>query len=124
MPLLYPKQNVDDIVEGARRGYNAHERTAMDWWAHRLLVIPAVGTEAQGNEVLGYWHACSGGGSMAPTSKRATGLIELIRTRLDATGTAVTVTNLHDGSYETDGRAYLGLNRDARDILPALRTCS
>src|SRR5262245_25472957 len=48
---LYPKQNVDDIVDGARRGYNAHERTAMDWWAHRLLVIPAVGTDDRGNEV-------------------------------------------------------------------------
>jgi hypothetical protein len=45
----------------------------------------------------------------------------LEQTRLDATGTAVVVTNLRDGSYETDGRAYLGLKRDARDIKLAPR---
>ena len=35
--------------------------------------------------------------------------------------TAATVTNLQDGQYGTDGRAYLGMKRDARYILPALR---
>jgi hypothetical protein len=55
------------------------------------------------------------------TERRRTGLIELIRARLDATGTATVVTNLRDGQYETDGRAYLGLKRDARDIKPGTR---
>ena len=113
---LYPKQSVDDIVEGTRRGYNADERKWMDWWSHRLLVIPAVGTDASGNQVHGYWYDYSGGGTLFATHQRRKGLLELIQTRLDATGTAVVVTNLHDGSYETDGRAYLGLKRDARDI--------
>ena len=40
----------------------------------------------------------------------------IILSRLDATGTATIVTNVRDGNYETDGRAYLGLKRDARDI--------
>jgi hypothetical protein len=40
----------------------------------------------------------------------------MILSRLDATGTATVVTNVRDGKYETDGRAYLGLKRDARDI--------
>ncbi len=113
---LYPKQSVDDIVDGHRRGYNADERSWVDWWSHRLLVIPAVGTDSKGNEVHGYWYDYSGSGTLVPTAQRKTGLIELIRTRLDATGTAVEVTNLRDGQYETDGRAYLGLKRDARDI--------
>src|SRR5262249_16385793 len=113
---LYPNQSVDDIVEGNRRGYNADERMWMDWWSHRLLVIPAVGIDAAGNEVQGYWYDYSGSGTMTPTHKRKTGLLERIRARLDATGTAVVVTNLRDGGYETDGRAYLGLKRDARDI--------
>jgi Short C-terminal domain len=30
--------------------------------------------------------------------------------------TAITVQNPRDDEYETDGRAYLGLKRDARDI--------
>ena len=119
--VLYPKQSVDDIVEGARRGYNADERFWVDWWSHRLLVIPAVGIDAKGNEVRGYWYDYKGSGSMAPTEKRTTGLLNLIRSRLDATGTAVVVTNLRDGTYETDGRAYLGLKRDARDIKLAPR---
>ena len=45
--------------------------------------------------------------------------MRFIRTRLDAT--AVVVTHFPDGAYETDGRVYLGMKRDARDILPALR---
>ncbi|MGH9893195.1 MAG: hypothetical protein ACREA0_14640 [bacterium] len=35
---LYPKQSVDDIVDGQRRGYNADERAWMD-----LVVTSAVG---------------------------------------------------------------------------------
>lgn len=115
---LYPKQSVDDIVDGSRRGYNADERSWMDWWSHRLLIIPAVGIDASGNEVRGYWYDYSGSGTLMPTEKRRTGLLELIRAQLDATGTATVVTNLRDGNYETDGRAYLGLKRDARDIKP------
>jgi len=115
---LYPKQSVDDIVDGKRRGYNADERSALDWWSHRLLIIPAAGIDSSGTEGRGYWYAYSGSGSMAPTEKRTTGLIELIRTRLERTGTATMVTNVQDGDYETDGRAYLGLKRDARNIRP------
>jgi hypothetical protein len=113
---LYPKQSVDDIVDGKRRGYNADERAWMDWWSHRLLVVPAVGTDPTGKEVHGYWYDYSGSGSLMPTEKRTTGLIEMIRRRLDATGTSIVVTNVRDGQYETDGGAYLGLKRDARDI--------
>jgi len=116
--VLYPKQSVDDIVDGTRRGYNADERSWMDWWSHRLLVIPAVGIDASRNEVRGYWYDYSGSGTLMPTTKRRTGLLERIRARLDATGTATVVTNLRDGKYETDGRAYLGLKRDGRDIRP------
>lgn len=120
---LYPKQSVDDIVDGQRRGYNADERSWTDWWSHRLLVIPAIGTDANGKGVHGYWYDYKGSGTLMPTEKRTTGLIELIRRRLDATGTATAVTNVRDGSYETDGRAYLGLKRDARDIkLQGLRS--
>lgn len=120
--VLFPKKSVDDSVDGHRRGYNADERSwAGDWWHHRLLVIPAIGTDANGNEVHGYWYDYSGGGTFAPTTQRTTGLLQFIRARLDATGTATVVTNLRDGRYETDGRAYLGLKRDARDIWPALR---
>ena len=114
--VLTPKQSVDDIVDGNRRGYNADERAWMDWWSHRVLVIPAIGTDASGREVRGYWYDYSGGGTLWPTAKRRTGFLRLIRARLDATGTATVVTDLRDGSYETDGRAFLGLKRDARDI--------
>jgi hypothetical protein len=113
---LTPKQSVDDIVEGTRRGYNADERKWMDWWSHRLLVIPAIGTDANGNEVHGYWYDYSGGGTLFATTRRRTGLLKLIREKLDPTGTATIVSNVRDGTYETDGRAYLGLKRDARDI--------
>jgi hypothetical protein len=95
---LYPKKSVDDVVEGNRRGYNADERTwAGDWWHHRILVIPAVGLDATGKEVRGYWYDYSGGGTFAPTEERTTGLLKFIRARLEATGTATVVTNARDG---------------------------
>jgi hypothetical protein len=119
--VLLPKQSVDDIVEGGRRGYNADENWSTDRWHHRILVVPAIGTDASGNEVHGYWFDYSGGGTLRPTAERITGLLQFIRARLDATGTALTVTSLRDGQYETDGRAYLGLKRDARDIRPGAR---
>jgi hypothetical protein len=119
--VLYPKQSVDDIVDGDRRGYIVDENWGADRWRHRLLVIPALGTDPSGNEVRGYWYAYSGSGTLSPTAERIAGLLRLIRMRLDTTGTAVVVTNLRDGKYETDGRAYLGLKRDARDIRPGVR---
>ena len=113
---LFPKQSVGDIVEGNRRGYNADERSWADWWSHRILVVPAVGTDSSGHDVHGYWYAYSGGGTLFATDRRMHGLLRFIRARLDATGTGTVVTNLREGRYETDGRAYLGLKRDARDI--------
>lgn len=117
---LYPSKSVDDVVEGRGRGYNADERSwAGDVWHHTILVIPAVATDTNGNEVRGYWYDYDGGGTFAPTTKRTTGLMQFIRKRLSLT--AVVVMNVRHGSYETDGRAYLGLKRDAREILPVLR---
>lgn len=120
---LLPKQSVDDVVEAGRRGYSADQRFALDWYTHRVLVIPAVGTDASGREVRGYWFEISGSGSM-PISGGAKHkeFLRVIEDALAATGTATAVTNLRDGKYETDGRAYLGLKRDARDIKAGLRT--
>jgi hypothetical protein len=114
--VFLPKQSVDDVVDGTRRGYSADERWGLDYWTHRTLVIPAVGTDASGNEVRGYWYEISGSGTLIPTGESRTRFLRFITSRLDATGTATVVTNVRDGSYETDGRAYLGLKRDARDI--------
>ena len=44
-----------------------------------------------------------------------------VREGHELNASAAAVTNIRDGAYETDGRAYLGMKRDARDILPTLR---
>ena len=117
---LLPKQSVDDVVEGPRRGYSADQRFALDWYTHRTLVIPAIGTDANGREVHGYWFDISGSGTMPISgSAKHKELRQFLEDALAGTGTATVVTNLRDGSYETDGRAYLGLKRDARDIKAA-----
>jgi hypothetical protein len=114
---LLPKQSVDDVVEGRRRGYSADQRFALDWYTHRVLVVPASGTDANGREVHGYWFDLSGSGSMPISgSAKHKVLRQFLEDALAATGTATVVTNLREGNYETDGRAYLGLKRDARDI--------
>jgi hypothetical protein len=33
---------------------------AGDWWHQRILVVPAIGTDTNGNEVRGYWPDYSG----------------------------------------------------------------
>lgn len=116
---LLPKQSVDDIVEGKWRGYNADLRAWMDYWSNRILVIPAIGTDTSGNEVRGYYYTYSGSGTILPLSERAPHyILGFIRKRLDATGTSVIASNIQDGEYETDGHAYLGLKRDAREVWP------
>jgi len=114
--ILLPKQSVDDVVDGSRRGYSADERWGLDHWTHRVLVVPAVGTDVSGREVHGYWYDISGSGTLIPGEEGKTRFLRFIRSRLDPTGTTTVVTNVRDGRYETDGRAYLGLKRDAHDI--------
>ena len=122
--VLLPKQSVDDIVDGLRRGYNADQRFArLNWYSHRVLVIPAVGTDASGSEVHGYWFDISGRGSMPIIgSIKSTELLTRILEALDATGTATVVTNLRQGRYETDGRAYRAEGRDGRDVRTSPRS--
>src|SRR2546427_10402011 len=50
---LLPKQSLDDIVDGKWRGFNADLWAWMDHWSNRILVIPAVGTDMNGNDVRG-----------------------------------------------------------------------
>jgi hypothetical protein len=111
-----PKQSVDDVVEGKYRGYNATARFWMDWTDHRVLVVPAKGIGKDGRAVSGYWYDIRSSGSrMIENPLRHNRIREAIEQRLGSK--AVTVTNLQDGQYETDGAAYLGRKRDAGDII-------
>jgi hypothetical protein len=101
--VLLPMQSADDIVDGVRRGYNADERWGLDYWSHRVLVVPAVGIDASGAEVHGYWFDISGSGTLMPVGEARTKFLRLIRAWLDPTGTATVVTNLRTGTYETMG---------------------
>ena len=68
---LYPNKSVDDVVDGRHRGYNADERTwAGDWWHHRILIIPAIGTDSNGTEVRGYWYDYEGGHLRRPPTEQ------------------------------------------------------
>jgi hypothetical protein len=53
--------------------YNADERWGLDYWSHRVFVIPAVGTDASGSDVRGYWYDIRGDGTLIPTGEK-TGL--------------------------------------------------
>jgi hypothetical protein len=88
----------------------------MDWTDHRVLVVPARGTDKDGREVSGYWYDIRSSGSRVIENPLRHGRIrEAIQQRLGSR--AVAVTNLTDGQYATDGEAYLGRKRDARDIM-------
>ena len=110
-----PKQSVDDVIEGKYRGYNATARFGMDWTNHQVLVIPGKGIDKTGQEVRGYWYDIRSSGSRAIENPlRNKRIREMLQERLRKT--AIVVTNVQDGEYETDGKEYLGLKRDAQDI--------
>jgi len=117
---ILPKQNLDDTT-GAQRGYEATCRWGLDTFSQKTLVIPAVGTDARGGEVRGYYFEVSGSGTSTSCRLKNKDLYNRLREALDATRTAAVVTNLRQGRYETDGRAYLGGSRDARDVANSRR---
>jgi len=119
---LLPDRKLFDIT-GNRRGYWTTYRFGIDHYSQRVLVVPAVGTDSTGHEVRGYWFDVSGKGTAiiaGGTKNRA--LYHRLQEAADATGTAVPVTNVHEGRYETDGRAYLAGGRPASEAAVASRS--
>ena len=117
---VLPKQSLFDIT-GVRRGYESTWRWGLDTYSQKVLIIPAVRTDASGREVHGYWFDVSGGGTSGFGLAKNRDLYRRIQQALDATGTASVVTHLRGGVYETDGRAYRAEGRDAREAAPRLR---
>ena len=78
-------------------------------------MIPVKGTDKSGHEVRGYRYDIYSSGSRAIENPlRHKRIREMIQKALAKT--EVVVTNVQSGEYETDGKPYLGLKRDARDI--------
>jgi hypothetical protein len=115
---VLPKQSLDDISSGTRRGYESTWRWGLDTYSQKVLVIPAIGSDPAGREVRGYWFEVSGSGSSGSGHSKNLDLYRRLREALDATGTAVVVTNLREDRYETDGSAYRAGGRDAREAAP------
>jgi hypothetical protein len=116
---LLPDRKLFDLT-GAQRGFWTTYRFGLDHYSQRVLVLPAVGTDADGREVQGYWFDVSGAGS-APIAGGSVNreLFHHIQNAADATGTATAVTNLRDGRYETDGHALLAGGRPASEAAAA-----
>jgi Short C-terminal domain len=110
---VLPNQSLYDIT-GGRRGYYATWRFGLDTYSQRILVVPAVGTDATGHEVKGFWFDVSGSGTaIISGAGKNRELYQRIQEALEAGGTGVAVTNLRDGIYETDGQAHRAGGRDA-----------
>jgi hypothetical protein len=104
---LLPDRKLFDII-GNRRGYWTTYRFGIDRYTQRVLVVPAVGTDASGHEVRGYWFDVSGKGTaIIAGGAKNRALYHRLQEAADATGSAVIVTNVREGKYDTDGRAYL-----------------
>jgi hypothetical protein len=59
---LFPGRQITEI-EGPTRGYHTYIRFVLDTHSQQVLAVPAVGLDAQGQEVHGYWFEVSGSGS-------------------------------------------------------------
>jgi hypothetical protein len=114
---ILPKQSLYDLT-GPRRGYQSTWRWGPDTYSQRVFVIPAVGNDGTGQEVRGYWFEVSGKGTSGSGWSKNRALHQRIQEALDATGTAVRVTNLKEGRYETDGRVYRTEGQDAGQMVP------
>ena len=111
-----PKQSVDDDWKGAYRGYGATSKFGMDWTEYHILVLPVTGKDGQGQIVHGYrYELHSSGSRLIENPLRHKRLREYIHGKL--AHTALTISDARMGSYETDGKAFLGQKRDARDVL-------
>jgi hypothetical protein len=111
-----PSQSVDDDWKGAYRGYGATSKFGMDWTEYHILILPVSGKDAQGQTVHGYrYELHSSGSRLIENPIRHKRLREYIHAKL--AHAAVTITDARTGSYETDGRAFLGQKRDAKDVL-------
>jgi hypothetical protein len=121
---VLPSQSLYDIT-GVRRGYQSTWRMGLDTYSQKVLIVPAVGTDASGHEVKGFWFDVSGSGTAGISGgAKNRALFRRLQEALEATGTATVVTNLRDGRYETDGRAYRAEGRDAREAAPRARATS
>jgi hypothetical protein len=114
-----PRQSVDDDWVGNLRGYGATSRFGLDTTEYTILVIPMTGRDPEGQIVQGYRYQLKSSGSrLIENPVRHKRIRELIHGKLAAR--AVPITDARPGNYETDGQAYLGRKRDARDVLRAL----
>jgi hypothetical protein len=58
---LYPKKRWTTLLTDAGMATTPTNGPGPgDWWHQRILVVPAIGTDTNGNEVRGYWHDYSG----------------------------------------------------------------
>jgi hypothetical protein len=115
---VLPNQSLYDI-SGGRRGYYATWRFGLDTYSQRVLVVPVIGTDRSGREVTGFWFDVSGSGTaIISGAGKNRELYQRIQEALDASGTGVTVTNVRDGTYQTDGRTYRAGGRDASQAVP------
>jgi hypothetical protein len=114
-----PSQSVDDDWVGETRGYGATSRFGMDTTEYTILVLPVTGQGSDGQAVNGYrYQLKSSGTRLIEAPLRHKRIRELIHSKLAAR--AVSISDARPGTYETDGKAYLGRKRDARDVLKAL----
>lgn len=114
-----PSQSVDDDWAGNLRGYGATSRFGLDTTEYTILVVPMTGRGPEGQVVHGFRYQLKSSGSrLIEAPLRHKRIRELIHQKLAAR--AISITDARPGSYETDGKAYLGQKRDARDVLRAL----
>jgi hypothetical protein len=63
---VMPSASLFDIT-GSTRGYQATYRVVVSTYSQEVFVVPAIGTDAKGLEVHGYWFDVSGSGSAGIT---------------------------------------------------------
>ena len=100
----FPNRKITEIG-GPTRGYSTYFRIMLDTYTQQILVLPAIGTKENGEDVKGYYFEVSGSGTTVIGRQKNVDMYEQLNKALADTGTGVVVTNVRMTKYETAKKA-------------------
>lgn len=106
----FPNRKITEI-EGPTRGYSTYFRIMLDTYTQQVLVIPAIGTKENGEDVKGYYFEVSGSGTTVIGRQKNVDMYEQLSKALVDTGTGIVVTNVRPTKYEGEKKISIDGNQ-------------
>jgi len=99
----FPNRKIT-VIEGPTRGYSTYFRILLDTYSQQILILPAIGTKQDGEEVKGYYFEVSGSGTTVIGRQKNVDLYAKLNKALSDTEKGVVVTKIKLTKYEADSK--------------------